>query len=359
MKALGLRSLLMGAGVLLGLSGAAASASDTMTPAYQWKKDTKLFYRWTETTDVTMSSDAGMTSKTQNGRISTVTWAVQDVDATGVAKIKMTYNASALTTQLPKATDIMKWDSLSPATTDATSPLAMIFSNVVGESITFTVDGRGNVGKVEGVTELGKKLRQAAVDTPGGGTFVNGIQAVYTESQMKTNLERVLSGNPEKPVKVGDTWADEFTLPNAQLGSFKLARMHTLESTDAVKAKVTTDIKVSLNQPKDGDPAKGMFDMMRPELKTGEGKGSRLLNLEKGCPEESKVTLNIDFSMSGAGMKMSNATVMMFLLERLEQLPPGAMIPGETPPPAPAPTVPPKPAQPPAGDLNLTPTPKK
>lgn len=356
MKALRIRSMLMGAGVLLGAMGAGAKTTDAVNVSYQWKKDAKAYYRWTEMTDMAMSSDAGMTSKTQNGRVSTVTWLVQEVDAAGVATIKMTYNAAAMTAQFQRTAEPMKWDSLVPATTDETSPVAMIFGHLIGESITFTVDAHGVVSKVTGIDELGKKLKKAAVDTPGAGTFVNGIQTAYTETQMKANLERVLSGLPPAAVKVNDTWSDEFSLPYAQLGSLKLVRTHTLASVEGTKITIGTDVKIALAEPKEGDPAKAMFAMMSPELKTGTGKGTRLMEAGKGFPDDSKLELTMDLAMSGGGMKMNSATTMTFHLERLEQLPPGAVIPGETPiPQVPVPPAP-RPAAPiPTGDVNLTP----
>lgn len=359
MIALGIRSALVYAGALVGVLSSASFATDTSNVAYQWKKGTKIYYRWTEMLDQAMSAGPGMDSKTQNGRVSTVTWDVKEVTPEGVAKITMTYNGFAVVSQLQRVPEPMKWDSLAPASSDATSPLAMIFSHVVGQSINFTVDARGNVSKVEGMEDLAKKLRQAAVDTPGAGTFVNGIQVGYTADQMKANIERVLSGNPEKAVKADDTWTDSVNIPYPQFGSFKLERTHKLESLDATKAKIGVAIKVTLNEPKEGDPAKAMFAMMSPKVNDGKGSATRTINLEKGYPEESKLSMNvpIEMTMSAQNMTVKNNLTTTIVLERLEQLPPGAVIPGETPPLTPP--TPPK-ATPPSGDaVNLTPNSKK
>ncbi|MGE3107522.1 MAG: DUF6263 family protein [Phycisphaerales bacterium] len=345
----------VGAGALVALS--AGALADNSNVAYAWKKDAKLYYRWTEGTGVNMKADAGMESVTQNGRVSTVTWDIKDVDAAGLATVKMTYNGFSMSVQLPRTTEPLKWDSLVPATTDASNPMAMIFGHLIGESITFKVDARGMVHSVEGMEDLAKKLRQVAVDTPGAGTFVNGIEVTFTANQMKANLERVLSGNPEKKVAPGDSWTDEFTLPNAQLGSFNLARTHTLDSMSSEAATISTSVVVTLNEPKADDPKRAMFSMMSPELKKGTGTGLRTINLTDGCPQQSTLTLLTEIAMSGGGMKLTNASTWEFKLERLTQLPPQAVIPGETP--IPVPPSPPKTTPPVEGDSNLTPHPKK
>ncbi|MBC7773684.1 MAG: hypothetical protein H7210_14420 [Pyrinomonadaceae bacterium] len=320
---------------MVGLLAAPAVAQNATPAMYTWTKGDQQFFRWTEQTKGKLAGSPGMESETTSARVSTVTWDVTDVKD-GIATIKVTYNGISLETQMPKG-PVAKYDSLSPQGSD--SPvLTSVFGPIVGESFTFMVDGKGNVSKVEGMKAVTAKLKEKAKDVQGSSTYLNELNNSMSDERIKKNLERVISGGSDTAVKVGDTWSDslELPLPQPTLGSMKTERQMTLKSIDAGVATIGFAIKISHIEPKEGDPAKAMFDMVKPKMDNATGTGERIIN-EKGQIVKSAFTLNvpIDITMPGQDMKIKNTMNMMLSLEKLDKAP-VASVP-QAPPAAPAP----------------------
>ena len=109
----------------------------------------------------------------------------------------------------PKSTGAsIRYDSAAdPATADAAAkPLRLVYGAAVGATYRLTIDARGRVVAAEVPKAVSEAVRGSAfVGVADGGS-------VLSEAGLK-NLFAQLFPLPAKPVKAGDVWASERTLP--------------------------------------------------------------------------------------------------------------------------------------------------
>src|SRR5262249_1015620 len=152
------------------------------------------------------------------------------------------YEGIAVESHSPKM-QAVSYDSTKGGPLDTGNPLAPVFAAHIGKSFTFTVDPRGEVTKVVGIKQLLADVAATVSVYPSSGVVMDGLKRNISDETMAVSLRRVLTGLPDKAVKAGDTWTDNFDLPIVGGGSFKTERTFTLKDvskTDAGKlARIT------------------------------------------------------------------------------------------------------------------------
>lgn len=99
------------------------------------------------------------------------------------------------------------FDSASDPKTDRTNALAKMNRKIAGGKFTYLTDTNGNVEKVEGVSNLVRK-----VTTGLDANTAKLLKAQFSEEQLK-RLGLVPEGIPAQPIAPGDSWTNSFDMP--------------------------------------------------------------------------------------------------------------------------------------------------
>ncbi|MBI3878325.1 MAG: hypothetical protein HY300_20575, partial [Verrucomicrobia bacterium] len=110
----------------------------------------------------------------------------------------------------------MRFDSKSDPKSDTTNVVAKSLRKFVGAKLKYLTDATGKVEKVEGVDDLLKKLLAGSSITS---------QAILRGMMTEENFKRMVvtaAGLPDKPVKVGESWPVNTTVPGTMFGTLVL-----------------------------------------------------------------------------------------------------------------------------------------
>jgi len=121
--------------------------------------------------------------------------------------------------------------------TDNRDLLGSIFSQMRGVKLKVHMDRSFKITKLEGHEEL---LRKIGADDPVAGKV---LQEMVSEASLREQIQGEFNFLPDKPVKSGDQWERQFTIPAGPLGSFHLRQKLTYDGTETVDGKVLDRIR--------------------------------------------------------------------------------------------------------------------
>jgi hypothetical protein len=288
---------LLAVGVIVGLS-ASASVQD-VTLRYRWAKGDTARYRLTMNSAVTMSGlPGGMGDVTLNTRIAQVLRNdVEDMSGDGAATIRQTFESVRVEIDTPMGK--MQYDSAAPESAAGDPGSALVkdmYAGLVGESIVIVMSQSGEVRKVDGMSRLAEKMF-AKLPGQAMGPMGDSLKAGLSDDAMKIILSQGFGQLPEKPVKPGDTWNTQMTVPNPMIGGMTTKMASTLKAVDASQmATIVTKVAIAQDTSKPAANPMGFT----VQMSEGTGAGEILFDAARGQLQRGTTELTLPMTMSGA-----------------------------------------------------------
>lgn len=224
---------------------------------------------------VALNQDAaGVTNKTSMVYLYEVTG-----DSAGWKNVKATFNRISI--DMNGMGRSVKFDTDDSASS-ANNPTAQIFAGLKGAQFAFTVNDKGEIGKVTGIDEILQKLGIAA------------LAKTFNAESFKQQMQQAFSAYPDKAVTIGESWKKPITT-NVNGIEVKTDNTYTLQevSNSVAKIKVETDIL------SEGGKVQGMDMSMK-----GDGKGTIDFDVTSGMPLNSEVKMDIDVTVGSGSTKI-------------------------------------------------------
>lgn len=304
------------------LAGAGASiAQDALK--YAWNKGEVVHYRSVEETSGKMTA-MGMTRTTTQRQEFVQRFEVKDVDADGVATLDVSVLSVKISTEQGEGGSA-SYDTTRPAEqqyegTPRLRPSMEYFGALIGEHMTVTMEPTGAIRKVEGMAKVVDKMQAKIGNT--NAMAARNLRMAMGDEAMRASLERFFRVLPAKPVSQGDTWTTSLERPMAATGGrLKLDANWTNAGPADNATKLTSDIKVELIPPKEGEEG-GVAPGMKTTLKDGKGSGESYFDAKAGKLAKSIINMQLPLEVSmsspnGQAMTMTNDTTSKFTLERI------------------------------------------
>lgn len=205
---------LIGSGAfLLPVLPLAAQDAVELKPELKTGKKYTIEQQQKVTSTITMG-DA--TVETKMDMAQTMSMAVKALEGSGNREISM--SVDGVKAKMNMLGQEMSYDSADPA--NANPLLGTALGQMVGKDFQVVIDEKNEVVEVKGFDEL----------TAGGAA--NPLQGAALSDEMMTQMLEGLSGKrgfPDKPVKVGDTWTESFSMPVPQIGELKVEAAYKYE----------------------------------------------------------------------------------------------------------------------------------
>jgi hypothetical protein len=269
---------------------------------YNWPKGEELRYQFTTESTSTMSGVPGMGEMTLgNTTVQTHQMVGDSVAADGVATVRMRIEAIKASTSIP-GMGLVGYDSAAPAGTDPTSvQLAGIYGPLIGATLTATIAPNGAVRSLEGMAKLKESMQ--AVQQMAASVGLGGVDLMSDET-MKATYQNFAS-LPDKPVKPGDTWKSQVTVPNpigAQTVSstFTMKGIEQLDGREVVRIGVVQSIKTAPG---------GTMGPMSVQVGDATGEGDVLFSAKLGRLERCTIEVAMPMTMSMAAPDGTSITL--------------------------------------------------
>ncbi|MBZ5637752.1 MAG: hypothetical protein LAO51_03230 [Acidobacteriia bacterium] len=216
---------------LLAISAALALAQETVAPEYKWVKGDTARYKMTiEKLQKVAGTQQG---EATDNRFYIWRQEVTDVAADGTATVQAKFESAGDHLQIPSQKVDFTYDPANPDDEKRkASPLAIPYTAIIGESITFKLNKKGKLQAVTGFDTLTKKVLDEMKAAPNGASYLPFAQdslGDLLECQME-GLFRLL---PEKPVKPGTLYRKaKVREPHPVLGSLIFETDYTLAGSE-------------------------------------------------------------------------------------------------------------------------------
>ena len=151
-----------------------------------------------------------------------------------------------------------------------------------GLTLTYTLDDKGKVTKVEGRDKYVEKL--AGDDE----NLKKLFQATMTEDALKMGLQDLFGFVPDGPVKAGDTWKKEYKAPLGPLGEFAVTGAFKYAGPADGLEKVTYTAEARFSPPQAGADGGLPFTITKGELKADKFEGTLLFDPKAGRLKEGR-----------------------------------------------------------------------
>jgi len=175
-------------------------------------------------------------------------------------------------------------------------------SRLKGATVTATLNQKGDVTKVEGHEKMLEKV------APDEGTR-KMLGSIVSEASVKEMIGQALPPLPDKPVKVGDTWADTTKMPLSGIGTINSKTTFKLEELTGTTAKVGMTGTVTFKAGEGGDPGLP-FKITKADLKTDKFTGTRTIDVKAGRLKDAKTEMSLSGTMTiSAGGNDIDATI--------------------------------------------------
>ena len=253
--------------------------------------------------------EQAMTQKISMG----YTFYVEDVDADGVASIKVAYDS--ITFEQSSAMRTIAYDSSKDAA--PADAAASAFAALVGQSFSVKIAPDGSVKGVKGVDELVAHV-MGKMDVPDGAmktTMEKSLKNQFGEQGVKDMMVNITGIYPDGPVSEGDSWNKRFVM-SAGMGMI-LESACTLKKRKNGVAIIDVNTKISPNTetpPMDMGFAKISYDI------SGVQKGTVEVDEATGWPIRSKFTQEFSGITKVEGATSMEIPISVKSLIRLEPL---------------------------------------
>lgn len=280
--------------VFLLLSGCDSkiNGGDGITLKFNMEKGSKLDYTANMNMSMkqtVMGTAMDVTSKIVMGYLFEVTsdsagW--KNIAST-ISKMSMDMNAGGMS---------VKFDSNNP-NADTAGPMgviAKIFGALKGGQFSFSMNEKGEVGKVWGLNEMMTKAANS-VTTDDGEAMVQGIGQTFDEDNFRQNIQQSFAVYPGKIVKPGESWSKTMSLSNNGI-LMKAENTYTLESVSGDNAKIKLVSKITSG---DGTAMAGMqVDM------NGTMDGKMNYDIPSGAPMDGSMNMKMDMKVHSQGQEV-------------------------------------------------------
>jgi hypothetical protein len=174
----------------------------------------------------------------------------------------------------------------------STPPLPAEFgqlNSLKGSTLTITLDPSGKVSKLEGYEQMVRSVIPA-----GNDQFGQMIRAVMSEATLKQALSETFNFLPAKPVKKGDTWKRDNTVPLGPFGTFTTENTYTYQGPGKDGDEITVKPSVSYAPPKTAESILP-FKITKGDFKMGSAQGTIVFDNKAG----KLVRQDLAFSVTG------------------------------------------------------------
>lgn len=190
----------------------------------------------------------------------------------------------------------LRFDTDSSQGADANHPIAQVFGSMKGTAFTFTINRQGEVGVVDGVSQMRDRMALALTDS--------SLSPEPTQLEnIRQNIQQSFSAYPPHPVNVGDNWSQERTVNMQGMEIVSKSKFALENVKDSVAfIRVSSDLASNKAQNKDQNIS---------QLK-GRADGLMQYHVVTGMPVEGELTTNIELQLKSDGesvpMKMKMIT---------------------------------------------------
>jgi hypothetical protein len=151
-----------------------------------------------------------------------------------------------------------------------------------GLTLTYTLDPKGKVTKVEGYEKYIEKL--AGDDE----NLKKLFQATMTEEALKMGVQDLFGFVPDKPVKPGDAWKREYKMSLGPIGQFAMTGNYKYAGPADGLEKVTYTADAKFTPPEAGGGGGLPFAITKGELKADKFEGTLLFDPKAGRLKEGR-----------------------------------------------------------------------
>ena len=287
------RSLRIAFMIVAALVSSATLAAQDVALRYRWTKGEEVRYRTTTQTDMQMSGLPGMGDMNVTMTMVQVNkFVVDDVAADGAATLRNTYESIKLSMNVPMMGDVT-YDSANPSASAGnpmSDALAKTVGAMAGETITMVVAANGKVGKIDGLAKVVEKAK-AGASTSGAAMGLGNMDAMMSEEGQRSAIEQMFSLLPEKPIKVGEGWKNEYNIPGAAGAAQNVSVAYTLKGQENALARV-----VSTGSTKSSGPPAAMGPMT-VTIGDGTSQSEMLFDVKAGRMRKATGTMSVPMSM--------------------------------------------------------------
>jgi hypothetical protein len=151
-----------------------------------------------------------------------------------------------------------------------------------GLTLTYTLDGKGKVSKVEGYETFIDKL--AGDDD----NLKKLFKATMNQDTLKMGVQDLFGFVPDEPVKPGDTWKRKYDMSLGPIGRFGMNATYKYAGPAEGAEKVTFTADAKFSPPDDGADGGLPFTITKGDLKAEKFEGTLLFDAKAGRLKESK-----------------------------------------------------------------------
>ena len=299
------RRVVTGLAVLTVVAGASLSAfRQEVTLRYRWNTGDTVRYRMTQQSTSTLSGLPGgmgdITIEQTTAQVYRV--AAKDVAADGTTTLDQVIESVKMEMDAPPM-GRMSFDSANPTAARA-SPmddmLKKVLAPLAGAQFTLTLTPTGQVQKVEGISAAMEKMFATLPQDPQIQGMMSGLKANLSDEGIKGMFAQGYAQLPQQPLKPGDTWKANFTVPNPAIGAMTTAIVATLQGIEGSGANQVAKIATKLTISQE-EGAKGQMPMgMSAKLGTATGEGEVLFDVAKGQARKGITRLTMPLTISGS-----------------------------------------------------------
>ncbi len=297
------RSLGIGLFVVVALvSSSVLGAQDTLR--YRWTKGEVLTYRTTVQSNVVMSGIPGMGEMTVGTTITQMSkMTTEDVAADGSATIRNLIESVKMEMAMPMGMGTMTFDSAAPATAGGDPMMdafAKGFGLMVGESFTMVMTPSGKVTKVEGMAKILEKAKATSPEMAAALGASGGLEGLMGDEAQRSTLEQGFTAMPDKPVKAGDAWKNEFKMTNpfgvlTAAFAFTMKGVETINGREVVRIASTGTIKAAPGA------APAAMGPMTVAIGDGTSTGETFFDIKRGRVQKATSIVELPMTMNMTG----------------------------------------------------------
>ncbi len=175
------------------------------------------------------------------------TFTVKDVDDEGTMTVEVTFGPMAMKMEGPQGT--FEYDSEDPP--NDVPLLAQGLAAMVGSSFTMKLTPEGRVTDLKGVDKMFERIFES-LDLPEGpikDSIVESLKNQFGDEALKEMMGNIMTGLPDKPVGIGDSWSHTIVLTKGFPMIIKYTSTLTARKDGVATIKVESTIKSNPDAP--------------------------------------------------------------------------------------------------------------
>jgi len=213
-------------------------------------------------------------------------------------KIKYTYTRAIFKMDGGAMMGVTEYDSENED--QEIAPMARGYAGLVGQSFTATMNSKGEIGEVKGVSAMLDHMMDQFGDMPDAekANIRTSMEAQFGDEGIKSTIQAASPSFPEKKMKVGKPWESVDVLQSG----FKMNKTSTFVITSANDSEVAIDVDAALvSDPESSMETNGMslnYDV------TGDGTGNQVLDRASGMVKSMTLEQNMSGEVTATGGMM-------------------------------------------------------